>query len=735
MTSVKKIAIQHPYDGVSETESCARIIAAAAALGIEAREIRDSHDIIAFDPDFVLSLSHQDPKLTPYPTYGLLTAPTSFYETPRFIRNILTYDGYLTVTPSTKEWLKDLCFGARKINTPIGFYANTASPLENAPSPDFSEASLAYVGTNWDGMRHGDLFRLLDETSHLRLFGPSGSWEEYKAYQGTLAFDNASIFCAYNKAGVGLCLEHPDFSAEGVPTSRIFETLASGAIAICSKSSFNQYWFGDSVLYIDENVPTDIISQQILEHVTWIREHPAEAKDLAVRSHGIFREKFTLEKMLTNLCEFHKETLPQKHYQRQRGKNESEPQVGVIMRAGGRGSKFLRRSIASVATQTHLNTTLYLVLWQDPGCLEEVLSEFPKLNVVRIEKTGGRRSECLWAGLSAAKNHGCEFIGILDDDDEYHPNMIATLTGCYAYHSSLTLPQPVTMVMGGSLKAFEEPVKLHFDDIYDDCKLIRAETRHIQQFHFGSNGQVNDRSFVTSSNSMLLVSKFLDREILQNPNLDIAEDYYLWLQFAERGRIAFAPEIIATIHNHDEDQSGYNVQTPLVSNNHMRINRRMLGRRFAAVEDYRAENAKANHENSQLKATHISNLSPPSSPPSRGPLREYQLCDLGQFRNIWLYGASNFGQRIHRMLGIHGIKIAGIADSFQSGMFEGHDIVPPHELLIHLQDHDCILITSIHWLEIAKSLRAQNIHNELLFIEDPLNVRDDAAFLRLPDSI
>src|SRR5262245_9452855 len=94
----------------AEVESIARFVEAARRLGIEARTFARSEYVAEFEPDFVLSLSYTAAKLTGFPTYVLLTAPPRWFDNlPRFRRNVLSYDGYWTVSPSVSRYLGKIC--------------------------------------------------------------------------------------------------------------------------------------------------------------------------------------------------------------------------------------------------------------------------------------------------------------------------------------------------------------------------------------------------------------------------------------------------------------------------------------------------------------------------------------------------------------------------------------------------------------------------------------------------
>ena len=116
---IKKIAILAPK---SEKNQQAKnlLSALAASKGWDSKVFHTSDLITAFQPDCVIALSPEDAKLTPYPTYGYLDRPAQDYlSLPRYIRNLMTYDGYLTDNAELRQMLDDLMFGARKLDSSI----------------------------------------------------------------------------------------------------------------------------------------------------------------------------------------------------------------------------------------------------------------------------------------------------------------------------------------------------------------------------------------------------------------------------------------------------------------------------------------------------------------------------------------------------------------------------------------------------------------------------------------
>ncbi len=317
---ISRIAILNPYlqgghTQTAEIESATRFINTAETMGIETRVLASSDEVERFDPDFVIPITYQEPKLTAYPTYGLLTMPVPWVkDIPRFVRNILSYDGYLTVSNSTRKWLRELNI---EYNKQI-YIAYAAFSIRETPyiPCDFTNATAVYIGTNWDKSRHQDLFMYLSDGQYLKCFGPRHSWEKYpqSLYGGEIAFDGTSTLSIYNQYAAGLCINHRDFDNEGVPSSRTFEIAASGAIPICTPNEYTENIFGDSVLYIDNTTTPIELAEQISEAIKWIRMNPKIASNMAKEAHHIFCTQISMDIFLKNIIEMHNEVMQVKGF-------------------------------------------------------------------------------------------------------------------------------------------------------------------------------------------------------------------------------------------------------------------------------------------------------------------------------------------------------------------------------------------------------------------------------------
>ena len=167
----------------------------------------------------------------------------------------------------------------------------------------FENPYCAYVGTNWDGNRHGSLWNDELLIGRLKCFGPKESWDflPNDLYGGCIPFDGQSVLKVYRSAGIGLELNHPDFDEEGIPTSRTFEIPASSAITIAREGSFSHQTYGDNILIVKSKDAALGQTQQIANHVDWVKANPEKATEMAKATNELFNSKFSLESYLSEI--------------------------------------------------------------------------------------------------------------------------------------------------------------------------------------------------------------------------------------------------------------------------------------------------------------------------------------------------------------------------------------------------------------------------------------------------
>ncbi len=287
-----RIAVQSCFGNTptAERELVQRLHAAACKLGWEAACCLTSTEIVQFRPDCVLASHFTSPKLTEFPTLGLMTNPPQYFRMfAGSLNNVLTYDGYLTGSARITEYLGDLLFSTGK-KTPISdFFFHLSCPRTELIERDAGPRRLFYIGMRWDRGRHGTLFERLAGAVSLDAYGPARRWDDLPgAYRGQVPFDGASVLDRIRESGAVLCIHSAEHRAWGIPTMRIWEATAAGAVVITDVADFARQHFGDALLYIDMDRPEEDVVAQIAGHMDWINRHSEEAAQLVRRAHAIF---------------------------------------------------------------------------------------------------------------------------------------------------------------------------------------------------------------------------------------------------------------------------------------------------------------------------------------------------------------------------------------------------------------------------------------------------------------
>ncbi|MBF2025551.1 MAG: hypothetical protein IGS48_02125 [Oscillatoriales cyanobacterium C42_A2020_001] len=547
-----RIAIQNTYYGkhFAEAELSRRLALAARNLGWEAVEVGTSEAINQCRPDFALNLHFRTPKLTCYPTYGCLWHPSVLIETDeRFIRNVLSYDGYLSSSNHTNLWLTDRLYNTPKHYFIAPFFTSSNQTVYQAPN--LHSPQLAYIGTNWDGARFKPLFLELEKKGILAAYGASSSWAYLNtAYKGSLPFDGLSVLTALNAAGVGLCLHREEHTQAGIPSMRIFEIVASGAIAICGEHSFIREQFADTVLYLNTNLSLIDQVAQIMEHLNWIANQPKVALEMSRAAHQIFSKKFTLENLLHNLQNEHQKLIETKYFIRHHSLSEQSSSVQLILRSSGKDQLKLEKTLNSIKQQTHQNLSVLIVQHQlMDGCssiLATHQTNFPiqiiQLNVASSQNVSSKSSE-LWAAIQSVSS---DYFGVLDEGSIIYPNHVHTLVSLLdrfqylgmAYSEVVELSEPNSDA-GPFATSYE------VDDVARLAIIQPLELFELFTFERFIN-----------LNSLLARSALIDEMLIRDPQLNCLEDVFLLLNLSVRGRAMFSYEVTCEIDSRNLDSNG-----------------------------------------------------------------------------------------------------------------------------------------------------------------------------------
>jgi len=525
------VAIHNRYarQSVAETEFSERIRKAACHLGWEATEVGSSVEINQFTPDFVLALHFRTPKLTKFPTYGSMVTPPSFFaEDSGFIKNILSYDGYLCSSEKIRSWLRDILYARQKTCFAAPWY--TSSHIVPYSPPQMVAPRLLYAGTNWDGPRFGELFAKLDAEPYVDIYGPPAAWSHTKhSHRGTLPFDGVSILNALNRAGVGLCLHRREHCDSATPSSRIFEIAASGAVAICQEHPFIRDAFQDSVLYLERTDDPVRLTLQISQYMQWISQNPEDALKLSRRAYDIFSRHYSLEKLLTDLVPRHQELVAAKKFTPNRSpKVLGEKSAQFIVRVGNRGAEYVQRALDSIRCQSYSRVGAIIVQYKDVPGLPQMLKEYePHLPIHMVQSSfTGSRSTQLWEGLKAVSS---EYFGILDEDDVIHPNHVGLLiqlldrfTDCGVAYSGAIRIWESDPASGPFAESPSEPAELTYFEPFDLGRLVAFD------------------NFITT-NAFLARSSLL-KDLGDDPHLSALEDLFLLLSLGRKTDFVFSHE-------------------------------------------------------------------------------------------------------------------------------------------------------------------------------------------------
>ena len=543
MTDIKRIAVLNAIEPPAIRESTARLKLVARRFGIDARSFCRSEDIIEYAPDFVLVSSCQDAKLTPFPTYGLLAPPAAQYlQTPRFTRNVLTYDASLTLSQEVARFVRDLAFGARKFSCPIAHFAATVQATEFEPHN--GAAHLAYVGSNAQPERLIPVIESLLRHETLELRGPRGAWECVRrgaALAGPVPFDGASVLQIYRDAGVGLDLALADGAWQTPPATRLLEIIAASAVAITTRQPGLERLFGDALLYVEDNAPAHL-AEQVCDHLEWVRGHPDAASERARAAHRIFRETFALDRLFPALLELHRRVVVEKGYRPDPDPEYERdlPSVTYIVRTGGgRSLKLLRRALDSLVAQQYPKLKALLVLFRELPELDELRAEYPALDLKAVDDFGGLRSTAICAGM---RNVDTDLLGLLDDDDVLSPNHVRMLVKALQYHDRRNWRGTLNMAYSGSVEVGETQPRVEHPEYRDEHTLTRIERRCIEHYRLYEPGEMSRHQWYLI-NSFLVRRMLIDDELLDDPRIHTCEDLYVSLQIAQRTFLAFSGEV------------------------------------------------------------------------------------------------------------------------------------------------------------------------------------------------
>lgn len=193
--------------------------------------------------------------------------------------------------------------------------------------------------------------------------------------------------------------------------------------------------------------------------------------------------------------------------------NRERPLVSIIVRTKDR-PKLLKGALRSIALQSH--RPIEVVLVNDGGCdldIEEIkgiLDDIP-LNYRRLEENRGRAH----AGNVGIENAHGEYIGFLDDDDEFYPDHLHVLTK----------------------KMFSSVNKIAYTDAVTSHIEIDREGCVTEKYKYVDNSQDFSPKILLFQNYIpfmcLLFAREVFNEIRFDEQFDIFEDWVLLIHLSQ----------------------------------------------------------------------------------------------------------------------------------------------------------------------------------------------------------
>lgn len=324
--------------------------------------------------------------------------------------------------------------------------------LFTVPKTPFKELNLknakaAYLGVNWDGLRHHALFQYLQQGDYITCFGPKASWIKYPAslYGGMVPFDGFSVLDTYAKHGIGLCINHPDADQDGIPTCRIFEIVASSAVAICSDNKYYQDHFGDTVLYVNKNLPTKELADAIKEKIDWVRHHPNEARDMAKMAHDIFCRNLASEVMIEKMAGFHQGVIKNAGYIPAAIPDMSKDRLTYVIAVDDANSA--HTLIEDIQNQSYEHVSAIL-LAKTPDSFSQ-LANYNSPNITTLMYTGPEHNQEL---MKLLKDQQSTWLCILKGEDRIFKNHATLLLDTYKKSQHERAAESTVVLFSNSLE-------------------------------------------------------------------------------------------------------------------------------------------------------------------------------------------------------------------------------------------------------------------------------------------
>lgn len=486
LNPVNKFAIVKlwPELKTAEDECIARIKIAANDIGVECCEINsdgyfleDLNQRVSQDNvDFVIHLHYDTPKCYDAFSFVALWNPVRFYHEwgfSRTSRNLTTHDDFISCSSEAADnHVRSMIEVSDQTLVFPEFKLYHSTPgIEFEPS--LGDQKLFYVGINWEKItggkaRHQEVLERLDKTGLLRIYGPTlfqgvKVWAGYKSYVKEIPFDGVSMLSEISKAGISLVLSSPAHKESGLMSSRLFESIAAGALIICDENPFAKTNFGDTLLYIDSRDPVEKIYEDIVGHLEWAKTNPQQALDKIAAAQEIFKGQLNLR---TNLMSLYSGLNDRKkHLKKQLNPSDRvQGKVASYFLMPAFSEEILKKHLVSIAAQDYEYFYPVLVLDSALGeeWFEKVQAELenvePKIKIIKVDfscQMNGspihkRMLGDIISELITLSNHVDAFM-IIAPNESLFSNHVSVLTGALNRNIDASCAATAAIIRNGEI--------------------------------------------------------------------------------------------------------------------------------------------------------------------------------------------------------------------------------------------------------------------------------------------
>lgn len=547
MTNLHKIAILKGADDgltfeIDEIQRCFQ------RIGIATKVFYESDSITEFAPDCVLVTSAQDGKLTAFPTYGLINQPRdSYLEIPRLTRNLLSYDGYLTFSPRLAEMLRDITFGARKLNTDI-------------LQADFFPCATTYQEPRFD-----------QKQKQIAIFDPDFGFSNFKnaAYEFlskhadcrlvTFSINNVEKFRdriivvssldelddVLQKFPIIICLNGGD-QQEGTIHPAVIKIISTCAVTITHHTAQLEKYFGNNLYYLHSDLTVKGVCDAIKVHLDEIEKNQVQAIAKVKAAHQIFLEKFAFDRMAAEFKEMHLTVLQNKGYipKTDAAHEPTLPSATYIVHANGSYPERLARLFACLKNQQYPDLRVIVAANKDIAFLDKLSQDHRALITKVIFHPDASDSALMREALQSVDT---ELFGLIDEDTELYANHVRQLVKTMHYHSGRDWRGEIGCVYSGSIRVNEKNPVPEPKEFQDHRLSNKNEKRAMNHFQYYSAKLMAQHAW-SMPGGWLARTRLLDAEILADPAFDVCDDVYLLLLIAQKTHFAFSVEVTMARH-------------------------------------------------------------------------------------------------------------------------------------------------------------------------------------------